>query len=1485
MALRTATILLFAGVASALVVEANFDKSDFAIVETPAGFRVELRGGTTPQDGSPWIEFTQKLVLLPPGRRAVGVKLIGDVAETVAVDGNPAPVCGAAMDKSAKVNAPKAPQSQTEPVSLAATGTIMGFAFAAVRIKPVELSEGRLIIHKRLSFDIETEACKHSFPERATIFSDGVRKRIAKAIFGESPLFDLYRTTITPSCDAERYSFPPLPGDDPADLVVVTSQELLPEAKEMLSETRNGVVTRFFCVEDIVDTYDGCDEAEKLQNFLRDAYENWGIVAALLVGDYTVLPVRYITALDRAGDWSSSTSDVYFAALSGNLNTDYDAYFGEEDADEIYPDIFVSRLEVKNAYELESFSQKHESYRFGHPGWFFGRLLFIGSSISTHGNDDSGALRKNAILAETGLDTIFCVTKMYSHPESTGGDVWVSAENFVEALGEGYALINHFDHGNQAYLSFGMYVGGGGLSMSDVASLENELFPIFYTFSCDVNRMDTDNIARHWTLNPRGGGIGMFAHSNTAWSTQAYMDDFMWLTLVESRPRFSGELLVGWISRLSYHYDISILNYCGHPLTPIAPEPPREYAVSFEPEELSGRDTTISVRISPLPFDTVFVALASRQRLLASRFCTDTTVELGFTLWGEDTVWLVVYGLPVKRFAIPVASCEGGFVCWAGLSELLGDGDGIPEVGEVVRPAVDVVGAGADDTVFVGIPELGVHDEMGFLAPAGDTVELWGEPFELRGELRGASAIEILCCLASGGCDTFSATVAGPSPRLVLAEYVDADSIPAPGDTGVMLFVIQNDRVGNLIDPWLLVSADGAVVAPETTHLDDMTSGGFDSIFVVCFISDSATGLSFSLQLHSAGDTFLWTLSVSRPEPPGSIWVVPYSDRTVLCWEPPASGAAGYVVLRATNPDAVFLPQTPAPITNATYEDRNLPDADEFYYRVRCIDSLGNLGPPSAPVRAWRIFPPLEGFPVDLPIGVWPLSAPAAIDADGDGCKEIYVSDESGNICAFSCDGSELLDTSVGVDPIFSCDAADGLGFWSSIAAADIDGDGETEIVEPDRMYPGRLWVIDPWGDVEPGFPVSLPTRFIATPALADLDDDGLLEIILFGQNRRLYIVRADGAPYAADYLVDSLPECTDGFGPSSPAVGDIDGDGEPEVIVGGGTDDAYNGYIYAWNADGSRVDGFPKAVYGDPRGSPVLGNIDDDTTTAEIITYVYPRGLYAFRGDGTIVPGFPVHDTLLGPSDGIRSPALTDIDGDGRCEIVFQSNERLCVIRPDGSLLPGFPVPVGNPHWSSPLVVDVDGDGELEILAPNDTRLVAYEFGGNAVDFGFPLRGGVALAATPMVEDVDGDGRLEIAAPAFDSRLYVWKTPAASESPAPTWSHFRHDLRRTGCFPQRSPWRADAPATKPKAPRIAIFPNPFNRSCEIAVFAPLGGTIIIKDLLGRAVREFEVGEGRTKLVWRGEDDGGKPLPSGIYFVVLRAPCGSNLARRVALIK
>lgn len=165
----------------------------------------------------------------------------------------------------------------------------------------------------------------------------------------------------------------------------------------------------------------------------------------------------------------------------------------------------------------------------------------------------------------------------------------------------------------------------------------------------------------------------------------------------------------------------------------------------------------------------------------------------------------------------------------------------------------------------------------------------------------------------------------------------------------------------------------------------------------------------------------------------------------------------------------------------------------------------------------------------------------------------------------------------------------------------------------------------------------------------------------------------------------------------SSPALGDIDNDGNLEVVIG-----AYDGNLYALNAeDGSFL--WSYETNGSIRSSPVLGDIDgDDSLEAVFMSDVCT--VYAVNGeDGSFLWSY------ITPGNRVISPsaALGDIDGDGLLEVVIGGGDyRLYALNgEDGSVLWSYQTCAL--IFANAAFGDIDNDENIEVVVGSGDYIV----------------------------------------------------------------------------------------------------------------------------------------------------------------------------------
>ncbi len=228
----------------------------------------------------------------------------------------------------------------------------------------------------------------------------------------------------------------------------------------------------------------------------------------------------------------------------------------------------------------------------------------------------------------------------------------------------------------------------------------------------------------------------------------------------------------------------------------------------------------------------------------------------------------------------------------------------------------------------------------------------------------------------------------------------------------------------------------------------------------------------------------------------------------------------------------------------------------------------------------------LAGWPLilddNLPAG-GPLH-PAVEDVDGDGTKEIIYVSQNNMVYILAPDGTIENQWSV---------AADFDKIWDA-SIADVDADGSLDIIlRYNTSSSTDIVVFDSTGNILPGW----PQTFIADSsnkglALADLDGNGTQEVIapIYDQ---VHVIQYDGSSFPNWPVSPSWWPHIDCY----PVAGDINGDGQTEILFN--TVNWWNdaGAIYAYTSGGSLLSEYPK--YTTPgseiRTTPALGDFDNN--------------------------------------------------------------------------------------------------------------------------------------------------------------------------------------------------------------------------------------------------------------------------------------------------
>jgi hypothetical protein len=305
-----------------------------------------------------------------------------------------------------------------------------------------------------------------------------------------------------------------------------------------------------------------------------------------------------------------------------------------------------------------------------------------------------------------------------------------------------------------------------------------------------------------------------------------------------------------------------------------------------------------------------------------------------------------------------------------------------------------------------------------------------------------------------------------------------------------------------------------------------------------------------------------------------------------------------------------------------------------------------------------------------------------------------------------------------------------------------------------------------------PGWPVLLDAGTDSCPAILDIDGDGDNEVIIGTEIKNTYVFMKNGAP---------APGWPKPYWSCSAAVADIDNDGLAEIFIGS------KGGVYAFHSNGTLVDGWPNLNPEDIIFGVAIDDLNHDGIL-EISAGTWDGQdqensgkHYLWEPSGELYPGWPKKGKKISPWSLLfyGPPALGDIDGDGYAEIVAATTDSIIEVwNYDGSKANSFPKELdAGGITAAPVLGDVDGDGKLEIIIGTEGKIYGNEFKAKVFvineDGSFVPGWPKELPHTvnnqeAALGDVDNDGKPEIFVSLLNQIAYLWN--GEDGSPLPGW-------------------------------------------------------------------------------------------------------------------
>ncbi|MEO0210823.1 MAG: C25 family cysteine peptidase [candidate division WOR-3 bacterium] len=1260
------------------------------------------------------------------------------------------------------------------------------------------------------------------------------------------------------------------------DYIIITSEALAPSFQRLVDWRRaKGMRAELFTTEWITAVYPGVDPQERIRNFIKHAYEVWNVSFVLIGGNQHVVPMRLAYQPMGYPEYGDSVpTDLYYACLDGDWNPDGDNYWGEwPDTIDLLPDVFVSRVPVSQPSEAEAYISKLIRYETEAPE-FPTRGTINACDLFSSGD---GIYYGRRIAKR--FPSFFRIDSLYE--ANIGHDITV--QELTDTLNQGPSYLFMIGHGNWWRILIDKSAGIT-FDLENAYRLRNPAGFFSYLVSCHGNSLYESSVGKAMLLSPTGGSVVSLGSGKLDFADYGtLMAESVFVNILSRGLFYAGQADLtaksGWAgmattSPMARHL-LFAYNLMGDPATELWTGEPKAFECSYDTVVGRRFEVRVTWQGKPVPGATVTLTGPGTHEI------EQTDARGGAVFEGlaipDDTVQMTVTSHDFRPYLARVPVLHAGSILSVSLSTWP-EGT-IPMAGDTFRVRLSLRNTGTRPTGPLNCTVR--SDTLSTLLPLVERTAAPMGPGGLTFRLTNISAGEEKVLWF----DAIASENTPPTAYLsfwVISEWPDASRIDsfrlmAYGPSVELAGVKWNDEGSTRhVYPDVMNSGQAparkvacyAILGSDTLakiKLGRIGPGEHTGYNKHLTIPQSISSLTLLLEIGGGSHKAYSVVLRDPPPSPVSVKAFPEQGGVRLTWAK-QSGAKFYRVYRAGSREGPYELVSSA-VSEASFLDM-LGDDRVYYWKISSCDQYLNEGEPSEPVSERRNPNPGPFNPVYLPGIGYPWAQAFELDPARPG-REIVVAGLKDYIHLLGADGEELP----GWPKQFP-----GASIYATPVIGDVTGDGVPEIIAsvsfPEGSY---IYAFGADGSVAESWPRFVEGGRVIFLMMGELNGDGNPELIAKDERGFLHQFRSDPS--------EDSHHNPGASGTLFPAIADLDGDGKAEILDCHYDPQTYKGLLHAFKPDWTEIKGFPAWIdsIAPVSGGISIAELNPSYPGPEIVLVAGNSGVGTYIGVLTSAGCLIRPPSRLSPIQANTPPTISDVNGDGKPDVIVMIKESLIVCSEDGVPRVRKEVRKHAEWWPGschPVTLDLDGDGDEEIFFGSFNGFLHGVDGEGRPVPGFPINlsmgagwAGNIIFSAPSLSDLEGDGSLNMILPSCARYLYSWETGGSSSWPSP-----RHDPWNTGfrefVLPDAKALASGQNDDRPNLALYSPYPNPFRNETLISYSLPDESHVSLRlyDVSGRRVKEIVSGKeepGFHALVVDTRD-----LASGVYFLRLDHPKG-----------